>query len=198
MLEAPPWFGCAGLFDRLTPGEHIWHDAWYFIPPGLALHGCRSDELAGLAMDEVFLDAPIPYFMLRDNDFRTIKTRSSFRILPIASEFIRLGFIDYVREMKRLGHKLVFPEMWSPQNKSGFDSTFYKTIFSKLRLHAFPQGTEWFQQIGGIKEKDVHSLRGSTANTLTRFPIESPEAEVFELAGAVEEALEQQHGRRNQ
>ena len=166
LLRAPVWSGCAGLFDRLAAGDHIWHDAWYFGPIGLALHGCRSDEFMGLGLDEVFEDAPIPHFVIRDNAFRRVKSRSSFRILPIAPELIRLGFLDYVREMRRLKHKLVFPEMYSAKNKSGFDSTFYKVIFSKLRAFTFPEGTEWFRQSGGLKEKDAHSLRGSTANLL--------------------------------
>lgn len=166
LLSAPVWSGCAGLFDRLTRGEHVWHDAWYFGPTGLALHGCRSDEFMGLALDEIFEDAPTPYFIIRDNAFRRVKTGSSIRTLPISPEFIRLGFLDYVREMRSLKHKLVFPEMYAPGNKSGFDSTFYKTIFSKLRLHAFPEGTEHFRQSGGAKEKDAHSLRGSMANLL--------------------------------
>lgn len=61
LFNAPVWHGCAALFDRLTPGEHVWHDAWYFGPIGLAMLGTRCEEFIGLSLDEIYDEAPIPY-----------------------------------------------------------------------------------------------------------------------------------------
>jgi len=166
MFRQPNWTGCAGLFNRLEPGSHIWHDAWYFGPIGLALHGMRSDEFLGLSLAEVHEDAPIPYISLQTTKFRRLKNEPSIRDLPISTELIRLGFLDYVRELRRLGKDLVFPEMQSPARTMGFDSVFYRVVFDKLRAHCFPEGTDWYRRNGGLKEKDVHSLRGSTANLM--------------------------------
>jgi integrase len=166
LFSGPVWTGSAGLFDRLNDGGYLWHDAWYWGPIGLALTGFRLDEFIGCSLDEVKEDDPIPHFALRNTTYRDLKNLKSARKLPIPPELIRLGFIGYVEELRRLDQELLFPEMYSPGNKSGFDSTFLKTVFSKLRAHAFPHGTAWFQENGGVKEKDVHSLRGSAANLL--------------------------------
>jgi hypothetical protein len=68
--------------------------------------------------------------------------------------------------MRALGHQLLFPEMHSPDSQS-FASTFYKSIFQHWRTWAFPNGTSWKHQVGGVmKDKDVHSFRGTATSLL--------------------------------
>ena len=68
--------------------------------------------------------------------------------------------------MRSLGHKLLFPEMHSPDSKS-FASTFYKSVFKAWRAWAFPHGTTWRHQVRGIlKDKDVHSFRGAASSMM--------------------------------
>lgn len=93
ILSAPIWFGSASLDDRLSVGEEIFHDAWYFLPIMLPLYGGRSSELAGLRLDNVHENAPIPYIQIEYNEDRDLKNVQSVRKLPIHPELIRLGFI---------------------------------------------------------------------------------------------------------
>lgn len=166
LFSAPPWTGCADLFERLKPGAEIWHDGWYFIPLGLALQGMRSEEFTGLSLAEVHENAKIPYIELQFTAFRGLKNQPSIRSLPIHPELIRLGFLDYIRAIRKLNFRLVFPEMHSPARTMGFDNVFYKQVFAKLRTYCFPDKVSPKVGVRRGKEKDVHSLRGAFANLL--------------------------------
>lgn len=166
LLSAPVWSGSASLDDRLCPGAEVFHDAWYWLPLMLPLYGGRSSELVGLSLSDMHEHEPVPYFQIDFTDERALKNVQSIRKLPIHPELIRLGFIEYVTELRAAGHSFVFPEMYSPGSKS-FASTFYKSIFGKLRTWAFPDGTSWRHRIGGAwRDKDVHSFRGAASSML--------------------------------
>ncbi|MBA2933080.1 hypothetical protein HZF05_03110 [Sphingomonas sp. CGMCC 1.13654] len=154
LLTAPIWTGCAGLWRRFEPGEIVFHDAWYWAPLIIVLHGCRSDEGCGLKLDDVFDQAPVPYFHFRPNAFRRLKTAASVRRVPINARLIELGFLDYVRAMRLLGHRALFPELHS--EKMGFDHNFYDKIFEPLRACMFPSGTSRKKD---RKDVDVRSIR---------------------------------------
>lgn len=180
LLAAPIWTGCNELFDRFSPGAHVWHDAWYWAPLMIVLYGGRSSELVGLGLSDIHEDAPVPYFWIEFSELRDLKSVQSIRRLPIHPELIRLGFIDYVRALRGLGHTMLFPELHSPNSES-FASTFYKSIFREWRAWAFPEGTSWRHQARGImKDKDVHSFRGA-ASTLLKGRVE--DAVRFDLLG---------------
>lgn len=154
LFTAPIWTGCAGLWNRFDPGGEIIHDAWYWAPLILTLHGCRSDEGCGLALDDIFDNVSVPYFRVRPNGFRRIKTAASNRSVPINPRLIELGFLDYVPAMRALGHEALFPELWN--EKLGFDHVFYDKIFEPLRATMFPAGTS---RKRGRKDCDVRSIR---------------------------------------
>jgi hypothetical protein len=98
-----------------------------------ALYGGRSSELAALPLGDVLEDNEIPYFRVDYTDLRGLKNVQSVRKLPIHPELIRLGFLDYVKEMRALGHALLFPEVHSAKSQS-FASTFYKSVFTRHLL----------------------------------------------------------------
>lgn len=170
LLRAPIWTGCRGIDLRFEAGEVIYHDAWYWLPLFNVLYGGRSSETAGLELSEIYEDAPIPYFSVEDTELRKLKNSQSNRKLPIHPELIRLGFLDYVREMRRLGHIFLFPEMYSPKSKS-FAKTYYSSIFQHWRAWAYPDGTPWRHQVRGAwKDCDVHSFRGAVSTALKGVP----------------------------
>ena len=188
LLSAPIWTGTKGIDHRLTPGTEIIHDAWYWLPLMLPLYGGRSSELAGLGLAEVHEQDPIPYFVIDYTEDRALKNVQSIRKLPIHPELIRLGFMDYISELRRAGCTMLFPEMVSADSSS-FASTFYKTVFSKLRRWAFPEGTEWRRRIGGAwKDKDVHSYRGLATTMLKGRVSDSLRCDIFGHEGETETA----------
>lgn len=180
LLEAPIWFGSAGLFDRFTPGSHVWHDAWYWAPLMVMFYGGRSSELVALQLSEFDIDAEIPYFRIEFSELRSLKNVQSIRNLPIHPELIRLGFLDYIKALSSLGQTVLFPEMHSPMSES-YASTFYKSIFKEWRDFAFPEGTPWrHRQRGAWKDKDAHSFRGFVS---TRLKGQVSDSIRFELLG---------------
>ncbi|WP_375271462.1 hypothetical protein [Sphingomonas sp.] len=188
LLSAPIWTGTAGIDKRLKPGTEIIHDSWYWMPLMLPLYGGRSSELAGLALAEVHEHDPIPHFRLEFTELRRLKNAQSIRRLPIHPELIRLGFIDYVTQLRAAGCTMLFPELHSPESKS-FAGTFYRTVFKKLRDWAFPEGTAWRHRVGGAwKDKDVHSYRGLATSMMKGKVEDSVRGDIFGHEGDTETA----------
>ncbi len=188
LLSAPVWTGAAGIDRRLKPGTEIIHDAWYWMPLMLPLYGGRSSELAGLGLAEVHELEPIPYFRIDYTEDRALKNIQSIRRLPIHPELIRLGFIDYVTELRAAGCTLLFPEMKSPRSTT-FAGTFYKSIFEPLRDWAFPKGTPWRHRAGGAwKDKDVHSYRGLATTMMKGLVASEVRCDLFGHEGETETA----------
>ena len=186
ILSAHVWSGSANLDDRLSPGDEIFHDAWYYLPIMLPLYGGRSSELAGLPLADVHEDDPIPYMQIDYTEDRDLKNVQSIRKLPIHPELIRLGFIDYVRAMRDLGHTYLFPEMKAPKATS-FADTFRKSVFKKLRAWAFPEGTEWrHRSRGAWIDKNVHSYRGLCTTILKGKVADSVRCDIFGHEGNTE------------
>lgn len=186
ILSAPIWSGSASLDDRLSAGDEIFHDAWYYLPIMLPLYGGRSSELAGLRLADVYEHDVIPYMQIDYTEDRDLKNVQSIRKLPIHPELIRLGFIDYVRAMRDLGHTYLFPEMKAPKATS-FADTFRKSVFEKLRAWAFPEGTEWrHRNKGAWIDKNVHSYRGLCTTILKGKVADSVRCDIFGHEGNTE------------
>lgn len=77
------------------------------------------NEIAGLRVDEVFVDAPVPYLTIKDNDIRAedgvdggLKNRSRGRSIPLHEEILRLNLAGYTRAIQAEGHAALFPELY--------------------------------------------------------------------------------------
>lgn len=161
LASGPIWTGSQGLWDRLTPGDAVFHDGIYW---GLLLVICtggRSEEPAGLMLGDIFDNVEIPYIHFRATPYRQLKNGQSDRKVPISPPLIRLGFLDYVRAMRSLGHELLFPEFYNQKRNMSFDHVFYDKVFEPLRNFHFPDGTS---QKRGRKDVDVHSIRTRVAS----------------------------------
>lgn len=131
IFRTPPFNNCAA-WDRLAePGpaglNQIFHCALYFVPILIYYTGCRREELCGLMVDDVILDnGDIPYLHIGKNERRRIKNPQSQRNVPLHAEVLRLNFIAYVKAIKALGYKLLFPDLYSPSSRSPLGDRFYK------------------------------------------------------------------------
>lgn len=159
LFEAPVWQGCLNLTHKLVPGDHIYHDGDYFALPLITTTMARSNEICGLAVDDVFLDCRDPYIWIRPNGLRALKNDQSERKVPIAKRILELGFAGYVAAMRAAGHKAVFPEYQHATMK--FETVFRKNLFDPLRAYCFPQGTS---RKRGRKDVDTHSVRAFGIN----------------------------------
>jgi integrase len=131
IYRTAPFNNCASWEALDKPGEEdaqlIFHCALYFVPILIYYSGCRREELCGLMVDDVIVDnGDIPYLHIAKNERRRIKNIQSRRNIPLHPEVIRLNFLAYVKEIKTLGYKLLFPDLFSPTSKSPLGDRFYK------------------------------------------------------------------------
>ena len=166
LLATPPFTGCAGpeRYQRYLPGGEFYHDSAYWMLLALLLGGGRSGEFGGLALDDIFENAAIPYIWIRKNQFRGLKNAASERKVPIPPELLRLGFREFVAAVREAAAqnqdiKCLFPDLLPETGTADFASNYMK-IFVLLRASAFPQGTSEFRRMRGAnKDKDVHACR---------------------------------------
>jgi integrase len=128
LMHEPIFRGCASWDEQHKSGPHVYHRASYFGTLLALYSGVRRDEFAGLELVDVIDDATHPYLALRITSVRRLKNVNSIRTLAIHPEVIRLGFLDYVRELREIGHTLVFPDLFSPSTNSPMGDRFYDEL----------------------------------------------------------------------
>ena len=175
MFKASVFTGCKSSQEPHHAGDHVFHRALYYAPMLLYQTGGRRDEICGLAVADVIADGEIPYISIRENAIRRIKNLQSRRDVPLHPELIRLGFLDYVAAIGKLGYVELFPDLRSPGMKS-FGDRFYRE-FQRILVAA--------------DEKDVglviHSLRHGFGNTLKQCGVtEEERADLLGHAGSSE------------
>lgn len=132
IFQTAPFINCAGWDELGTWGKQgarqVFHCALYFVPILIYYTGARREELCGAMVDDVIFDRVgcKPYVHIAANEQRRIKNPQSKRNSPIHPELIRLGFLDYVRKIRALGYKLLFPDLYSPSSRSPLGNRFYK------------------------------------------------------------------------
>jgi integrase len=70
--------------------------------------GARLEELGGLRVEDVKKEGIVPYIFIRASDGRRLKNRGSERCVPLHSELVRAGSLDYVRSQPG---PALFPEL---------------------------------------------------------------------------------------
>lgn len=69
-------------------------------------------EAVGIMLNDVDVDAQITTIWIRENELRRhLKTPCSTRSQPIHPELQRLGFLAYVRRLRSLGVRTLFPDL---------------------------------------------------------------------------------------
>jgi len=107
---------------------------------------------------------------IKASEVRRIKNAQSHRLLPVPNELLRLNFIEFVERLKGLGHKLLFPELFSPYlQKNDPGDRFYKDFVS-VAEKCMP---------GGLWKRPIHTLRHGFANTLKQAGVSDGVIEDF-------------------
>lgn len=141
MFLTAPFINCAGWDELGEWGKEgdsqVFHCALYFVPILIYYTGARREELCGAMVDDIIFDREgcRPYVHIAANEQRRIKNAQSQRNIPVHPELIRLGFLDYVRKIKALGYKLLFPDLYSPSSRSPLGNRFYK-LFKPILVAA--------------------------------------------------------------
>jgi integrase len=162
--------------------------AHYYWLPLIGLHtGARINEIAQLNPAEDILQdekTGVWYFHFTDESEaaegvnKSIKTNSSRRVVPIHSQLLKLGFLDYVEKIKRGGHKIIFPQ-WTPRNgkASANASKWFKRYLESVNLR---------DETPGARLSGFHSFR----HTFITYALTHKIAGVFQLTGHETESID--------
>ena len=115
-------------------------DAAYWIPLLGLFTGARLSELAQLRVKDICIEAHIPLISITDEcDFQKVKTLSSIRKIPIHRELIRLGFLDYVSDLKANEKELLWSNLALRKDKpGGYFSNWFGEYRKSIGLSQYP------------------------------------------------------------
>ncbi|SET60913.1 Phage integrase family protein [Nitrosospira multiformis] len=111
--------------------------------------GCRIAEAAGLTLEDLHLDAPIPYVSIRPHPWRTLKTKSSKRNVPLVG--VSLWAAQRVIQAAQPGQLFAFPR-YTDKNEC-------------KATHASNTLNKWIESRLGVK-KTTHAFRHTIRDRL--------------------------------
>lgn len=129
LFAAPLFTGCLSDKKWDVPGQHKIRDHRFWTPIVMLYSGARPGEIAQLLVDDVRQQDGIWFMHITDegDDTKSIKTKGSFRVVPIHSELIRLGFIEFHQRAKAKGQARLFPE--AERNDAGMIAAAFNKKF---------------------------------------------------------------------
>jgi len=132
----------------------------YWVPLLALFTGARLTELCQLHVNDVkhHETTDIMYLDINDNEGKSLKTLNSKRLIPMHSELIKLGFLEYVK--LRAGERELFPECISSEQNTSVSHSFQKW-FNRTYLNAKNCNIEG--------KKSFHSFRHTVANHLKQL-----------------------------
>lgn len=129
----PGGAGRVVLDARFAHGDAIMHDAFYWVPLLLYYTGARREELCKLQPEDVREEGGIPLIYIDFTRVGRVKNDHSVRPVPLHSELIRLGFLDFVAECRRRKYEVLFPELYAANESQGYGDVYYKNVWSNIR-----------------------------------------------------------------
>jgi integrase len=97
--------------DEYTKGKH--GKPYMHWAPLIALYtGARLNEIAQLHVADFVEDSGIPVLSINDEgEGKRLKTKAGKRLIPIHTELIRLGLLNYVQGLRKKRVSRLFPEL---------------------------------------------------------------------------------------
>ena len=135
----------------------------YWVTMIAAYSGARLNEICQLDTYDIQQHSGIWVMNLTgDSEDKSIKTHAGNRIVPLHPRLLKLGFLNYVQQIRNGDHQKLFP------NLKKMVSTGYGTLISR-----------WFDRYLkrlGIKKKgkNFHSFRHTVVNHLTSKQVYEP------------------------
>jgi integrase len=120
LFNSPLFVGCQN--DEAPrfwskPGNVLIRDHRYWVPLVMLYSGARPAEIAQLSLSDVRQQGEHWIMDITETegddddleDFKSVKTAGSKRMIPVHPELVKLGFLDYHGDMQKAGHTRLFP-----------------------------------------------------------------------------------------
>lgn len=183
LIPKSPWVGL-DIKSKTTASRQVWstdwlqkllgHEIWqngqlpkdkkagglaaYWIPLLALYTGARCSELCQLLVQDIDTSGHVPLIKITDQgEGQHVKTTASVRRIPIHSELIRLGFLEYASSQKRIS---LWPDLPLRDGKPG---SFFSQWFGSFRRSLDVPDTLVF-----------HSFRHTVRTSLTRSNVAEP------------------------
>lgn len=175
LFHAPLYTGCRDDESGYAkPGTEKPRRGRFWLTLLSLFHGFRCNEAAQLYTEDVCEADGIPFFEIREKRAdgskcdKRLKTPQSKRRVPIHSELIRMGFLDYVTERRGdASHPRLFPDL--PKGATGYFSNPFSKWFGRFRKAT----------LGEQCEATFHSLRHQFRDALAEAGVPIPDVEAL-------------------
>ena len=151
------------IFDNPTGRENTIQYPHYFVPILGVLTGCRLEELCMMRTEHIKkVNGVWVYCISEEGEYgeekTTVKNPYSERDIPLHPVLVEtLGFVRYVKHIKKLGHERVFHELTQVAGRysHNFGRFFYEKYLKKIGLK------------NGGRKLSFHSFRHSVETICT-------------------------------
>lgn len=127
--------------------------------------GCRVGEVSGLATGDVVLDAEVPYLKIQAHPWRSLKTKTSARDIPL------VGFaLDAARRVasRAKGSLALFPEYARPRGADSASGAVNKRLKRwAIGSHGFRHGMKDLLREAGCPEPIQNSILGHAGDGIS-------------------------------
>ncbi len=143
-------------------------DAAYWIPILGLFTGARLGELCQLRVMDIRTVEGLPVLVVtEDGEGQKVKTSAGHRSIPIHSELIRLGFLEYVASVRPAGEASRWSSLKFRKDKpSGYFSAWFSGYRKGLGLgplpdfHCFRHTVRPLMRRAGISESTMDKITG--------------------------------------
>ena len=172
--ELSKLFGTALLRDtsteqRIRPAKHTFDNAMAWVPLVALYSGMRSNEICQMRAADVQRKDRVWIFNVSAEGIgQSLKTEAATRIVPVHSELIRCGFLEYLNALPSDG------QLWPALKPGGPDGKFNHYFAKRFTLYRRNAGVT-------APRTSFHSFRKNAAQAL-KDALTTP-AEIAELIG---------------
>jgi integrase len=159
--------------EGILPSSALAGGAAAYWLPLLALYtGARCSELAQLAVADVLTEADIPTLRITDlGEGQQVKSKAGRRVIPIHSELVRLGFLEYLASTTPGS---LWPHLRKREGKPGaYFSLYFGGLRRELKLpetvvfHSFRHNVRTAMAHARIPEPTIDRLLGHESSGST-------------------------------
>lgn len=135
--------------------------AAYWIPLLGLFHGARVSELAQLTVADIDTTGEVPAMTItNEGEGQQVKTAAGLRPIPLHSELIRLGFLEYVEALRKSGETLLWPQL---PRRGGKPGGFFSAWFGDAK-----------RSLGFGRHPDFHCFRHTVRTQLVEAEVAEP------------------------
>lgn len=134
IFRLPAYTGCKSESSFTVEGSNIYRNSVFWTPLVALFTGLRANEIGALNVTNVFQKDDVWIFEITtmDTEDKKVKNAQSVRDIPVHSELIDIGFLQYHDEIKQAGHAKLFPDL--RLDGSGYYSRKISDRFSRMLI----------------------------------------------------------------